>query len=233
MSHKLDILAFGAHPDDVEIGAAGTLIKHKNKGKRIGICDLTYAELSSNGTVEIRQQEAKKASEIMGLHVRENLGFPDRGLSVCDSFIKRMVDVIRRYRPAVVLAPYWEDRHPDHEHASRMVREAVFSAGIRRYEGGEDLPHHYVNDVYYYFINRHVRPRFTVDVSGVYEQKTAALSAYQSQFKMSGTEVQKTVLNQGYLEVVEARDRQFGQEHGCEYAEGFVSEKPFAVDYIL
>src|SRR5690606_23509317 len=135
----VDLLAFGAHPDDVEIGAGGILAKHAQAGRRTVICDLTEAELSSNGTVEIRREEARRAGEILGLASRINLGFPDRGLGGREQ-IEAMARVIRRLRPRVVLAPYPKDRHPDHVAAGRMVKEAVFDAGIRKLDLGEGLP---------------------------------------------------------------------------------------------
>ncbi|MET3289480.1 UNVERIFIED_CONTAM: bacillithiol biosynthesis deacetylase BshB1 [Brevibacillus sp. OAP136] len=137
---QLDILAIGAHPDDVEIGAGASLYKAAIKGCKTGILDLTFAELSSNGTAERRQQEAAQASQLLQLTERYNFGFPDRGLeSIRDEAIKWIVDLIRSTRPKLVLAPYGQDRHPDHESVSRIVKEAVFNAGIHRYRGNEDL----------------------------------------------------------------------------------------------
>jgi bacillithiol biosynthesis deacetylase BshB1 len=132
MSDKpLHILAFGAHADDVEIGMGGSIAKLAAHGKRIGICDLTDADLSSNGTIELRKQEAKKAAEILGVTERLSLGLPDRGLLLREEFIREIASVIRRFRPQIVFAPYFEDRHPDHGNCARLVEEAVFSAGIR------------------------------------------------------------------------------------------------------
>ncbi|MFM1652684.1 bacillithiol biosynthesis deacetylase BshB1 [Brevibacillus sp. B_LB10_24] len=223
---ELDILAVGAHPDDVEIGAAAALIKAAKQGKRVGILDLTYAELSSNGTVETRQEEAAAASRLMGLHGRYNFGLPDRGLeAVREEAIRRVVDIIRQTRPKTVLAPYWQDRHPDHESVSRIVKEAVFSAGVRKYTGNEQLAAHRPAHFYYYFINNVSVPSFVVDVSDVYQEKLAVLRCYQSQFER-GKDGVETPLTNGYLEQVEARERQLGYQAGTLFAEGFVSPNP-------
>jgi N-acetylglucosamine malate deacetylase 1 len=226
---ELDILAIGAHPDDVEIGAAGSLLLAVKQGKRVGILDLTYAELSSNGTVERRQAEAAEADKRLGLAARYNFGLPDRGLErVRDEAISRVVDLIRQTRPRVVLAPYWQDRHPDHESVSRIVREAVFSAGIRLFTGEQSLPAYRPSQLLYYFINTTVTPNVVVDVTPVYAQKMEVLRSYRSQFEKEEGSV-STPLNNGYLELVEYRERLFGQQAGVTYAEGFVSAAPYVL----
>lgn len=226
---QLDILAIGAHPDDVEIGAAGALIKAAKAGKRVGMLDLTYAELSSNGTVERRQEEADAASKALGLTVRYNFGLPDRGLElVRDEAIARVVQLIRQTRPSIVMAPYWQDRHPDHESVSRIVKEAVFNAGIRKYGGEHPEPAFRPTQLIYYFINTTTTPGFVVDVSDVYEEKKNVLRCYRSQFEVESESV-STPLNNGYIELVEYRERLFGQQSGVRYAEGFVSATPFVL----
>ncbi|MBO8170738.1 MAG: bacillithiol biosynthesis deacetylase BshB1 [Bacillaceae bacterium] len=227
---KLDILAFGAHPDDVEIGAAGVLIKHVQRGDRVAICDLTLAELSSNGTVERRQQEAQEANRIMGIHARFNLKLPDRGIAISDKQIAPVVSLIRQHQPRIVLAPYWKDRHPDHEWTSRLVREAVFNAKIRRYHS-ELGDAHQVDYVYYYFINQFESPDLAVDVTDCYELKQHALMAYESQFIMENESV-ITPLNQDYVQRVAARDQLIGQQIGVRYAEGFKVREPVQKDYL-
>jgi len=225
VQHTLDILAFGAHPDDVEIGMAGTLAKYIKKGFQAGICDLTLAELSSNGTVEIRQDEARKAADIIGIQVRINLQLPDRGLFSKEDYIKKVVTVIRQYRPKVVFAPYWVDRHPDHGRCAQLVEEAVFSAGIHRFIDEQRLPSHRVSSMFYYMINGFHRPDFVIDISETMEVKLESLRAYKSQFiKTEGTV--ETPLSNGYIETVESRERLFGKEVGVAYAEGFITKKP-------
>lgn len=225
----MHILAFGAHPDDVEIGMGGTIAKYAQQGYDIGICDLTLAELSSNGTVHTRQQEAKRAADILGVRTRIQLKLPDRGLIVQKEHIDPIVTVIRTYRPKIVFAPYWEDRHPDHGQCARLVEEAVFSAAIRRY--GE-LPPHRVHAVYFYMINGFHRPHFVVDISDTIDKKLASLRAYESQFERTSNSVD-TPLTNGYIETVESRERLFGKEVGVSFAEGFISKKPVILAHDL
>ncbi len=218
----LDILAFGAHADDVEIGMAGTLKKLSEEGKRTGICDLTRAELSSNGTVFVRQHEAQTASDILSVESRFNLGFPDRGLSTSDDMIQEVVKLIRRTQPSAVFVPYYEDRHPDHGHAATLVEEAVFSAGIRKYHP-ELGSAHKVNQVYYYFINGFHKPDFTINISNQIEAKRQALEAYESQFTLTTGSV-STPLTNGYVDKVIYREYLYGKESGVDYAEGFIAK---------
>ncbi|MBZ5751494.1 MULTISPECIES: bacillithiol biosynthesis deacetylase BshB1 [Metabacillus] len=225
MSHTLDILAIGAHPDDVEIGMGGTIANYTNKGFKIGICDLTMAELSSNGTIAIRQDEAKLAGEILGITKRIQLSLPDRGLYITESAIHSIVTVIRKYRPKIVFVPYFEDRHPDHGQCSRLVEEAVFSAGIRKYKDELDQPSHKVQTIYYYMINGFHKPDFVIDISDTIDKKLESLRAYVSQFEKTEAST-NTPLTNGYIESVENRERLFGNEVGVSYAEGFKTKKP-------
>jgi N-acetylglucosamine malate deacetylase 1 len=225
MSHTLDILAIGAHPDDVEIGMGGTIANYTNKGFKIGICDLTMAELSSNGTIAIRQDEAKLAGEILGITKRIQLSLPDRGLYITESAIQSIVTIIRKYRPKIVFVPYFEDRHPDHGQCSKLVEEAVFSAGIRKYKDGLDQPSHKVQTIYYYMINGFHKPDFVIDISGAIDKKLESLRAYSSQFEKT-EESTNTPLTNGYIESVENRERLFGKEVGVSYAEGFKTKTP-------
>ncbi|WP_438445637.1 bacillithiol biosynthesis deacetylase BshB1 [Gorillibacterium sp. sgz5001074] len=230
MTEALDILIFGAHPDDAEIGMGATIAKHTKAGLKVGICDLTHAEMSSNGTVEERKREAQDASRILGLAYRSSLGLPDRGLFICKEQIEAITLEIRRVRPRIIFAPYWEDRHPDHVMCSRLVKEAVFNAKLRRYLP-ESAPVT-VERHYYYFINDVAEADLAVNVTEEYDRKTEALSAYRSQFTTAGpgNDYVATPLNQDYLERVEARDRLLGQKLGTAYAEGFVSALPYTVD---
>ncbi|WP_078380209.1 bacillithiol biosynthesis deacetylase BshB1 [Sutcliffiella halmapala] len=232
MTETLDILAFGAHPDDVEIGMAGTLAKYKEQGYKIGICDLTYAEMSSNGTVDIRQEEAKKASEILQLDVRVQLSLPDRGLYKTEEHIGEIVSVIRKYRPKIVFAPYFEDRHPDHGNCAQLVDEAVFSAGIKRVKVSSGAESHKVKNLYYYMINGMLQAQFYIDITSQIEKKQQALLAYNSQFEKSSDSVD-TPLTNGYVEGVISRERAYGKQIGTMYAEGFFAKAPLEVNYDL
>ncbi len=225
MSNQLDFLAIGAHPDDVEIGMGGTIAKYTQKGFKAGICDLTKAELSSNGTVTIRQGEAKRAGEILGISERIQLSIPDRGLYVTDSTIRQLVEVIRTYKPRIVFAPYYKDRHPDHGNCSHLVEEAVFSAGIKNYQDNQELSAHRVQHVYFYMINGFHKPDFVVDISETIEIKLNSLRAYESQFKKVDGSTD-TPLTNGYIDAVESRERLYGNEVGVMYAEGFLAKKP-------
>ncbi len=223
---ELDILAFGAHADDVEIGMAATIIKYTKLGFQVGICDLTEADLSSNGSVPMRKQEAQKAADIMGVKKRLNLGLPDRGLQYKDEYIRKLVEVIRTYKPKLIFAPYVEDRHPDHASCSRLVEEAMFSSGIRKFM--PEIAHHRVQSMYYFMINGFHKPSFCVDISDYMDEKLQALQAYESQFS-KGMDGVTTPLTDGYTESVIAREKLFGKEVGVKYAEGFMSKKPLVL----
>ncbi|WP_053366940.1 bacillithiol biosynthesis deacetylase BshB1 [Bacillus sp. FJAT-27245] len=226
-----DILAFGAHADDVEIGMGGTIAKFAARGKKIVVCDLTRAELSSNGDVETRMTEAREAAAILGAE-RLVLDLPDRGLFIEQEYIKKIVTVIRTYKPKVVFAPYMEDRHPDHGNCARLVREAFFSAGIRKYEDGANCPPHKAMSLHYYMINGFHAPDFLVDVSDYMEKKKAALNSYKSQFVKSAESFDTPLVN-GYIESIEARESLFGKQAGVLFAEGFKASAPPVLDLDL
>ncbi|MFJ8256296.1 bacillithiol biosynthesis deacetylase BshB1 [Peribacillus asahii] len=231
MNETIDILAFGAHADDVEIGMGGTLAKYAQMGKKIMICDLTKAEMSSNGTVERRIQEANQAAKILGVE-RMSLNLPDRGLYMKEEYIQEIITVIRTYKPTLVFAPYTVDRHPDHGNASRLVEEAVFSAGVRKYMENAGLGAHRVQNVYFYMINGFHKPDFVMDISAFMQTKIDSLKAYESQFVKSDATIDTPLVN-GYIETVEARERMFGKEVGVTYAEGFMSKKPLLINVDL
>jgi N-acetylglucosamine malate deacetylase 1 len=228
---KLDILAFGAHADDVEIGMGGTIAKYAEKGFKIGICDLTEAELSSNGTVELRKKEALKASGILGVSIRETLTLPDRGLFLKEEHIRKVVETIRRFKPNTVFAPYFEDRHPDHGNCARIVEEAVFSAGIKKFVTYKNSEPHRVENIYFYMINGFHKPDFIIDISEYINHKKWSLEAYESQF-IKNDDTFETPLVNGYIETIEARERLFGKEVGVNYAEGFKTKKPLMFDLV-
>nr|WP_232304275.1 bacillithiol biosynthesis deacetylase BshB1 [Jeotgalibacillus campisalis] len=226
----IDILAIGAHADDIEIGMGGTIAKWASRRKKIVLCDLTEAELSSNGTTEIRKKEAAEAAEILGVTERINLGIPDRGIENTLEQIKSVVEVIRKYQPRIIFAPYAADRHPDHGNASALVKEAAFSAGIHKFHP-DQLGKACKAPVYYYMINGIHTPHFVVNISNEIEMKKSALSAYKSQFQpRDGVE---TPLTKGYTESVIARDLVLGKQAGCSYAEGFMTERPIVLDHDL
>ncbi|MFB5194549.1 bacillithiol biosynthesis deacetylase BshB1 [Neobacillus sp. KR4-4] len=228
-NQHLQVLAFGAHADDVEIGMAGTIAKFTSEGKRVGICDLTDADLSSNGNIELRKSEAANSAEVLKVSWRSSLGFPDRGLYLNDEYIREIARVIRINKPQIVFAPYFEDRHPDHGNCASLVEEAVFSAGIRKYKTDGNEPAHRVERVYFYMINGFHKPDFVIDISQYIDLKLEALREYKSQFQQT-EETHNTPLVNGYIETVEARERMFGKLVGVTFAEGFKTKVPILLN---
>ena len=221
----MDLLVFGPHPDDIEIGLGGTVARHAAAGHHVALCDLTRGELSSNGTVEQRQVEATLAARVLGVDSRENLSWPDGAIAATPAMIRSAVDVIRRHRPRTVAIPYWDDRHPDHVAASEVLRVAAFSSALRRYETDRDpwRP----DWLCYYFINDDAQPSFVVDVSGHYQKKREALACYASQFAPTGADTVATRLTSAtFPQLIESRDARFGALAGVAFAEGFVVREP-------
>lgn len=228
---KLDILAFGAHADDVEIGMAGTIAKLVKQGKKVGICDLTKAELSSNGTISIRHEEATRAKGLLQVETRVQLDLGDRRLFMNEQHIEELVSVIRTYKPEVIFSPYFIDRHPDHGNCTNLVKEAIFSAGIKKYDANVNEPHK-VRSHFMYLINSFEKPTFIVDISEEISTKIRALQAYESQFVKNAQNI-KTPLNDDYIESVVARERLFGKQVGVTYGEGFISEQPVLLHHFM
>jgi bacillithiol biosynthesis deacetylase BshB1 len=222
---SIDLLVFGPHPDDIEIGLGGTIARHAACGHRVGLCDLTRGELSSNGTIAERQLEADRAARVLGVTWRMNLEWPDGGIADTPEMIRSAVDIIRAHQPRAVAVPYWNDRHPDHAAASRVLRVAAFKSGLRRYATGADAWR--VDWVCYYFINDGARPSFVVDVSEHYQRKREALDCYRSQFAPAGPDAVSTRLTAAtFRQLIESRDAQFGALAGVQYAEAVVVREP-------
>jgi len=221
----VDVLAFGPHPDDIEIGIGGTLAKHAALGHRVGLCDLTAGEMGSNGTVEVRLVEAEAAQLVLGARWRVNLRLPDRAIGSDPAHVRAVVEVIRRARPRVVAMPYWSDRHPDHVAASHLLTESVFSAGLRRFQAeGEAWKPDWSC---YYFINDSAPPSFLIDVSDHYETKRRALACHASQFRPAAPDAVTTRLTSvRFQQLIESRDVQFGAQAGVAFAEGVVVKQP-------
>jgi bacillithiol biosynthesis deacetylase BshB1 len=222
---SIDLLVFGPHPDDIEIGLGGTVARHTAAGHRVGLCDLTAGELSSNGTPEQRAVEAAEAARVLGAAWRENLGWPDGGIAATPPLVRSAVDIIRRHRPRTLAIPYWDDRHPDHVAASQVLRTAAFTSGLRRYTTGADpwRP----DWVCYYFINDGAAASFVVDVSEQYQIKRDALACYRSQFAPAGEGATSTRLTATtFRQLIESRDAQFGALAGVAFAEGIVVREP-------
>lgn len=220
----MKIVAIGAHPDDIEIGIAGMTAAWTSADIPVLYVDLTKAELSSNGDVVTRAKEARQADQVLGIR-RLNLGFPDRGLTGTPEQIESIVRLIREERPTHLLFPYGIDRHPDHGACARLVEEALFNAGIRKYM--PDIPAYRPTSVYQYMINAHVQPDVCIDITSTIGKKLNALKSYESQF--TPVDGVATPLTDAYLERVLARERHYGSLIGTEYAEGLKTVKPYMV----
>jgi N-acetylglucosamine malate deacetylase 1 len=223
----VDLLVFGPHPDDLEIGLGGTIARHAADGWTVGLCDLTAGELGTNGTPDERRREAQEAAGVLGAAWRENLGWPDGGIVASPELLRSAVDVIRHHRPRAVALPYWEDRHPDHGAASRVLDLAVFRSGLRRYVTGADAWR--PEWTCYFFINNSAPPSFVVDVSAHYATKRAALACHRSQFVAAGPSAVPTRLTADtFRQLIESRDAQFGAQAGVAFAEGIIVREPVA-----
>jgi len=221
----VDLLAFGPHPDDIEIGIGGTVVKHVALGHRVGLCDLTAGEMGSNGTVEERLAEAEVARAVLGASWRTNLHIPDRAIGNDPKHLRIVVDLIRRVTPRVIAVPYWKDRHPDHVSASGLLTEGVFTAGLRRFTTGQDAWK--AAWICYYFINDSAPPSFMIDVSAQYEIKRRALACHVSQFRPAGNDaVPSRLTSARFQQLIESRDAQFGAQAGVAFAEGVVVRQP-------
>jgi len=229
MIRNIDILAFGAHPDDVELSCSGTLLKQKALGNTIGIIDLTKGELGSRGTQEKRAKEARKSSEILGLDVRENLGLPDGFFEENEETLKLIIRVIRKYKPSIILANAPSDRHPDHGRASQIMRRACFLSGLVKIKteinGNEQVPHRPEN-IYFYIQDRNIGPDFVVDITGYFDKKMECILAFDSQFYSENSEEPRTPISgKEFLKFIESRSREFGRYIHTEFGEGFITEK--------
>lgn len=227
--YETDLLVFGAHPDDIEIGAGGLVAKQAAQGRRVVLVDLTKGEMASNGTVEERSKEAEKAAAILGVADRVNLGLPDSRIEVKEEFLEPVVRVIRRFKPRIILAPDSRDRHPDHIATSNLVTQAMFIAGLwKRYP---DQPPHRLQKLFYYFLHYTREPSFVVDITDVYQKKQEAIMAHVSQF---GTWPDQNPTELPHLlKRVEARNGYFGSLIKVEYGEGFYSAEPLKIDDVL
>ncbi len=228
---KLDILAIGVHPDDVELCAAGTLIKHIEMGYRVGIVDLTQGELGTRGSAELRMKEAEEAKKIMGALVRENLGMADGFFEYKKENILKISMMIRKYRPGIVLANAIRDRHPDHGRASRLISDACFYSGLTKIvqhdEEGHLLNAWRPKAVYHYVQDRHIDPDFVVDITPYMDQKIACIMAYSSQFfDPDSKEPETPISGKGFLDYIKSKNRMAGRSINVDYAEPFTVERP-------
>jgi bacillithiol biosynthesis deacetylase BshB1 len=235
---KLDILVLAVHPDDAELGCAGTLLKHNALGYKTGMVDLTRGELGTRGTPEIRAQEAQKAAEILGLAVRDNLGIPDGFFQNTPEYQLKVIEAIRRYQPELVITNAYHDRHPDHGRASELVETSCFLAGLRKIETfNNGLPQqawrpmqvlHFIQDTY-------IKPDVVIDITDYMDTKIESIKAYGSQFynpEWKG-EPATYISNPDFILGIEARNREFGRNIQVKYAEGFLSRKILGVNSLF
>jgi bacillithiol biosynthesis deacetylase BshB1 len=226
---KLDILAFGVHPDDVELGCAGTIMAAIDQGKKVGIVDLTRGELGTRGTPTTRTQEAAAAAKIMGVDVRENLDMADGFFTNDETHQRKIIALIRKYQPDIILANAPEDRHPDHGRSAKLVSDAAFLSGLRKVETiHEGIIQNAWRPAYtfHYIQDRFIQPSFVIDITAYMERKIEAVLAYGTQFNSADTsEPQTYISSPQFLETVKARALMLGKRIGVGYAEGYITEK--------
>jgi bacillithiol biosynthesis deacetylase BshB1 len=222
---KLDILVMAAHPDDAELSCAGTILKHIAAGKKVGIVDFTRGELGTRGTPEIRLQESAGATKILGLHARENLGIRDGFFRNDEETQLKLIEVIRKYQPEIVLANALEDRHPDHGKGAQLAIDACFLSGLRQIKTG-NLPAWRPSQVYHYIQDRYLEPDFVIDITDHWDQKESAISAFMSQFfDPASAEPASYISSPDFLNFIQARGMEMGHKIGVKYGEGFQSQK--------
>ncbi len=221
---QLDILVFGAHPDDVELGCAGTIIKEVKKGKKVGVIDLTRGELGTRGNVNIRDNETKDASAIMGLSVRENMNFKDGFFKDDESHKIAIIKKIRKYRPRIVITNALSDRHPDHPRSSQITIDACFLSGLSKIDTGQEL--YRPQAIYHYIQFNDLSPDFVVDITDYMDLKIKAVKCYASQFYNLESKERETIISsKDFLESVSYRAQDLGRQSRCKYAEGFISHQ--------
>lgn len=234
---KLDILAFGAHPDDVELSAAGTLINQIKLGNKCGIVDLTKGELGTRGSSDERMKEAEKSTQILGIHVRENLGMSDGFFESNKENQVKIIEIIRKYQPEVILCNAITDRHIDHGRGSNLVSDAAFLSGLVKIEtmnNGATQEAWRPRAVYHYIQDRFLSPDFVVDISNSIETKVDAIMAYSSQFyNPNSTEPETAISSKEFLEFLRGRWMEMGRPAGFQYAEGFTVERFPGIKNIL
>lgn len=229
---KVDIVAIGAHPDDVEFGCGGTLLKMISEGKKVVIIDLTQGELGTRGTAETRAKESEKAAKIMGLTARENLKMKDGFLTNSEEYQMRIVEMIRKYQPDIVFCNAIDDRHPDHKKGAKLASDACFLSGLRKIEttyNGKKQEAWRPKHVFNYIQWKHIQPEFVVDISDFIEKKIEACKAYETQlFNDKSNDPITHTATKSFLESLTYRAQDLGRLSGVDYAEGFTSERLLA-----
>lgn len=236
---KLDILVLSVHPDDAELGCAGTILKHNALGKKTGIVDLTRGELGTRGSAEIRDQEAAESGRILGLSVRENIGIPDGFFENTKEYQLKIIEVIRKYQPEILITNAYHDRHPDHGRANKLVEDSAFLAGLRKIEShfnGKPQLAWRPKQVLHFIQDNYIRPDILIDVTDFWDKKVESIRAFGSQFfnpDWATDEPQTYISSPDFIQVVESRAREFGKSINVKYAEGFTSRKILGVDSLF
>jgi bacillithiol biosynthesis deacetylase BshB1 len=232
MNESVDIIFFGAHPDDVELSCGGTIVKLVRDGLRVGMVDLTRGEMGTRGTPPTRKREAQNAAKILGAAFRRQLDFSDGNLQTGREQELQIIEVLRQWRPKLVVGPWPDDRHPDHTRTGRIVTESSFYAGLRALE--TELPAHRPQTVLYYMQNYMVPPSFVVDCSKSWKTKMRAVAAYKSQFHDPNSREPATFISDPkFLEMIDARGKHFGALIGASFGEAFMSKQPPRIDDLL
>jgi bacillithiol biosynthesis deacetylase BshB1 len=232
---KLDVLAIGVHPDDVELGCSGTLIKEVKRGKKAGVIDLTQGELGTRGTIETRSQEAEEAARIMGVSVRENLKMRDGFFQNDEAHQLQLIQAIRKYQPEIIIGNILEDRHPDHGRAGQLIYDACFLSGLKQVktknEEGREQEKWRPKQLLHYLQDRFYEPDVIVDITEVWDQRLQSIKAYKTQFHNPGSNEDETYISSPeFLESVIARARLLGKRIGVRFAEGFISKKSIGIN---
>ncbi len=227
---KLDILAFGVHPDDVELGCAGTLLVSLAQGKKVGIIDLTQGELGTRGTADTRKIEAENAAKVLGVHVRKNLKMADGFFKNDEAHQKIIIQAIRKYQPEIILCNAPEDRHPDHGRSAALVADAAFLSGLRKIETKDDTgilqKAHRPTYVFHYIQDRYLKTDFVIDISEFHDKKLESILCYSTQFfDENSTEPQTYISSPLFLESIKSKAMLLGKQIGVKFAEGFISKK--------
>lgn len=233
---KLDILVFAAHPDDAELSMGGTIAKLSDAGLKVGIIDLTQGEMSTRGNPKLRREEAKKASSILKITNRENLSLSDGDISLSQGNLKKVVSAIRKYKPKIIFAPYFNDRHPDHIDTSNLIKRAMFSVGLKKFRTvfNDKIQQQYRPAKIFYYMQTYLfNPSFIIDVSDHFLQKMEAVKTFQSQFHNPSIKDEDTFISKpDFLEYVEVRAKFYGFQIGKRYGEPFYCEEQIEFDLI-
>lgn len=229
---KLDILVFASHPDDAELGCAGTILKHVNLGYKVGIVDLTQGELGTRGSIEIRRSEALAASHILKLSIRENIKLADGYFSDSIESSTPIIDAIRKYQPTIIICNAPKDRHPDHAKGCELVIKSNFLAGLGKIESS--YPAWRAKTVYSYIQDQYIAPDFVIDITDWWEGKVQAIKAYSSQFwNAESNEPSSYISSPDFLPFLEARAQEMGHAIGVKYGEGFVKHKQIGINSLF